>query len=167
MKIMIILVFLLLMPFVYAERISLSLGDSYVREGRNITLIDLTKDKALICVNNEINIFGRSKEKTINKVKIEVRRINEDSIEADIKIDCQGCECGDTCNNLECFNQEEIIEESSSEPEEIQNIKNIIEEKEDIEIIDSNGISSGSIVAALFILIILMAGFYYLIKKNS
>jgi glycine C-acetyltransferase len=38
--------------------------------------------------------------------------------------------------------------------------------KENIEIITNKGISSGSLVAALFILLLLIAGFYYLINKR-
>lgn len=156
------------MPFAYAERVSLSKNQSYTNEGRNITLIDLTKDKALICVNNEINIFGRSKEKTINKVKIEVRRIEENSIEADIKVDCQGCECGDNCSNLGCFSQKENInpEEITEEPAVIENIKEIIGKEENIEVINNQGIGSGSLITALFILLLLIVGFYYLINKR-
>ena len=84
------------------ERITLTNGESFLFDGKNITLIDSSEDSVIICVN-KVKII--SDEKTVNGVIIDL--INSDEGQAELRLDFEcrddcGCDLNE-CNNDICF----------------------------------------------------------------
>ncbi len=162
--ILVILIFLIL-P-VSAARINLMEGESYYKDGRNVTLlgIDNKRDKVLVCVNNERAILSRERQKTVKDVGLLVKSVSTEQARIDVKVYCEDCECNGNCLNTECIKAGETVEEEIEEGilEEIELLESF---EENEEIIENPGLSPVNITLALVILVLFTAGLYYLIKR--
>ncbi len=105
LAIIVVIALILLTSFAYAdtERITLLPGQSFLFDGKNISLIDTSPDSIIICVNGEKTII--SDEKTISDVLIGVSDSSESDARLRIEYDCsKDCKCdGNECNNNACF----------------------------------------------------------------
>jgi len=160
-----ILVFLVLtLQLASAARINLYLNDSYLNYGRNISLIDISKEKALICVNNEKAIISKDKTKSVNHVSLVLKKVYKDYIRVDINVNCEDCKCDNNCTNKNCIiitkKEKEELKEVSTD------VKEEINENISIELVENEGIKSGSIIITFVILIILIIILYFLVKKR-
>lgn len=164
MKYILIIFLVLILPLASATRINLSLNQSYSSDGRNVTLIDLSKDKALICVNNEKAIISKDKIKTVNNVNFDLKKVYHDRIIADVKVYCKDCECTSDCNNIACVTNpyhNEIQEEIKKENTALE----IIPEKT-TEIVSNQNTAAYSFLGAFLILVIFISGIYYLLRRR-
>lgn len=106
-KLKLLLIFLLLINIFYAyaevERVTLFNGQSFLFDGKNVTLVDSSEDSVIICVNRQKDIVSEGK--TVNGVLIELVESNEGDARLKLDYDCQDdCRCdGDECNNNACF----------------------------------------------------------------
>jgi len=125
MKIAYILAFLLIVPIVFAasERTNLFLGKSLEFEGKNISLVKTNFDdnKAIICVDGKSTILVKDNDKRINGMLLDLRRVNQDSIDLRVEYKCNG-NCDSYVSNSACFPKaketiEEEIIENTQEPE--------------------------------------------------
>lgn len=160
MKKVLILFLLLVMPFVSAKAVDITLGkyDSYMKDGINITLMNIDKDKTkfILCVNGEEHIFteeGRSKE----YFTIKVDDINKDEVDLSVDINCEDCICEGKCNNKRCFPNPKYEYKIKNE-----STKEFVEEEFGEEGIVGN--YAWIIFIILFIAIIITA--YYVIKRR-
>jgi len=99
------IVCILAVHIVYAEveRPTLSIGQSFLFDGKNVTLVDSSEDSVIICVNGEKTII--SNQKTVNGVIIDL--VDSDESQAKLRLDYEcnkDCECNeDECSNNICF----------------------------------------------------------------
>lgn len=164
MKYLILVLLLLILPISLAVRIDLDLNQSYSKDGRNVTLIDLSKEKALVCINNEKAIVSLEKSKTVQNVNLVLKKVYKDKIKIDIKVYCKDCKCGSACNNEQCINldhketQQDLIKEEIKEDLRLKDLN--------IELIQNNndGISISFLISILFFIILIII-MYYLIRK--
>ena len=165
MKYLMLILLVLILPLASAVRVDLFLNQSYSKYDKNITLIDISKNKALVCINNEKAILSEEKPKTVNDVNFEVKQVFSDKIKVEIKVYCQeNCECTDLCSNSEClenFNNKEIEEE-------IQKENVVLETLVDapVEVIQNQSPSSFNLIVAFVILLIIISAVYYLLKRR-
>ena len=166
MKSLILIILVVLLPLTSAVKVNIFLNQSYSKDGRNVTLVDLTKDKALICINNEKAIISKDKLKTIKDVSLELKNIYPDKIRVDVKVYCKDCVCGNSCNNIDCvsFDHKDIQKDILKEETEDQiNSENSIE----TEVIQNNSKTNfSSLLGAIIIIVILISALYFLIKKD-
>lgn len=160
-KILILLVFLLILTPVFAEKMILKEGNSYSDEAKNITLLKIENNKALFCVNNEKGIIAKDKRADINGVIIEFMRNFEDkSAKFDIVVpNCYKCVCGPECSNSECVERQIEIEQQPI---------NKTEPKSEIiqtQTIQPSGVSVISLIAVILILLVASMGVYVLWKR--
>ncbi len=106
MKTWILIIFpLILVSAVHAEveRVTLFNEQSFLFDGKNVTLVDSSEDSVIICVNGQKDIVSEGK--TINGVLIDLVESNEGNARLKLDYDCQDdCRCdGDECNNNACF----------------------------------------------------------------
>ncbi len=161
--VILILLLLLVLPEINANRIDLLINQSYTKEGRNVTLIDISKDKALFCVNNEKAIIVKDKQKTLNDVNFELKRVYEDRVKVDIKFYCKDCKCDLSCSNIDCLNLEEIkIQEEIKKEDKIEEAKS---KELDIEIINNEKSNNNAIIASIIILLLIII-LYFLLRKK-
>ena len=107
MKIFILLSLILLTAIsVYAEveRVTLFNEQSFLFDGKNVTLVDSSEDSVIVCVNGQKDIVSEGK--TINGMLVELVDGNEGDARLKLDYDCQDdCSCdGDECNNNACLN---------------------------------------------------------------
>ncbi len=118
-KLKLLLTFLLLINTFYAyadtERVTLFNEQSFLFDGKNVTLVDSSEDSVIICVNRQKDIVSGGK--TINGVLIELLDSNEGDARLKLDYDCQDdCRCdGDECNNNACFITRELSTSTTSE----------------------------------------------------
>ena len=117
MKRLLLIFLILFLPLASAIKVNILENQSYSKDGRNITLLDTSKDKALICVNNEKAILSKNEPKIVNDVSLELKNIYEDKVRVEIKVFCKDCICGDSCSNINCLGikKEEVKEEIKKE----------------------------------------------------
>ena len=151
-----------MISIVYARSVDVTLNiyDSYYKEGVNITLmnIDKNKEKFIICVNGEKHIVT---EDGISKdiFTIRVDDIYKNNVEIEIDIDnkyCDNCKCKGYCNNRRCFPNPKYIPRVKKE--DLTESEDIIKDKINV------GYYVIPIFIALFVVIIITA--YYVIKKK-
>ena len=75
MKYIVLIFLVILLPLASAAKISLLINQSYTKDGRNITLLDINKDKILVCVNNEKGIVSKDKLETVIDVSEDIKKI--------------------------------------------------------------------------------------------
>jgi len=162
MRKVIILLLILMIPLVYARSIdvNLKINESYYRDGVNITLmnIDKNKEKFIICVNGNKYIVS---EKGISRdiFTIKVDDINKDNVDLEVDIDnkyCDNCKCEGYCNNKRCFPNPKYIPKVKQKKE--------VENKEVIRENISVGYYAVFVFIVLFAIIIITS--YYIIKKK-
>ena len=108
MKQIIFLLILLYVPFVFAgEKATLSIGESYLLENRNITFVraDSRYDSAIFCVNGVKGIVSEDTARSINDAYIELIRLRSDSASIEVTYSCKKCVCGSECSNAACFTE--------------------------------------------------------------
>ncbi len=141
---------ILLSSSVLAENVKLSVGESYLKYGVNITLAKLDKDyeKAVICVNNEKQIMEDDQLTYFRDARIELNDIDrhDRSIEFDVKLlgGCVGCICEGDCLNSDC--KINIYDEFGSLIYEEENEVDVIEEPESIKIIEQRKVNKNFVV---------------------
>src|SRR3989344_1604497 len=160
MKYMVLIFLVILLPLASAAKISLLINQSYTKDGRNITLLDINKDKILVCVNNEKGIVSKDKLETVNDVSIDIKNIYTDRIRAELKVYCTDCKCNSDCNNTLCSNYDHKIQEEIKKEVTVKAIKS------DTELIQVNTSLNKSLLIALGIIIVLIIILYFLIKVN-
>ena len=166
MKHFVLLFLLLILPLTSATRIDLLLNKSFVNDGRNISLIDINiaKEKALICINNEKAILSKGKPKTVNNVVLELRKTYKDKINLDAKVYCEDCECDTNCSNSDCITIDHIEIEREIKNENVETI--VFENGKDTEVIENNGLKSLNTFWAILILVCLLVLLYFLLRKR-
>lgn len=94
---------------VIAEKITLGIGESYKREGVNITFAKMNKnyDKVVLCVNDEKQILEEDQLAYFSNASLDVDHIDKKDKTIDIDIDwIDGCglycECKGSCENNNC-----------------------------------------------------------------
>lgn len=161
-----ILIFLVL-PFVNAERVNLKERESYMNDGRNVTLlaIDNKRDKVLVCVNDEKVIISKDRPKTINEVSLSLKSISDYLIRVDINVYCKKCRCDESCLNLKCFDTKKTEEEQIEEQIRIEETQEkIFLQNENVEVVENPGLGTSNISLALAIIVVFSVILYYLIK---
>lgn len=118
MKTWILIIFpLILVSAAYAdvERVTLFNEQSFLFDGKNVTLINSNDDSIIVCVNREKTII--SNEKTVNGVIVERTDSNEGSAKLRLDFECRDdCSCdGNECNNNACFITRESSTSTTSE----------------------------------------------------
>lgn len=156
MKKLLILFLLLVMPLVYARSVDVDLykNDSYMKDGINITLmnIDKEKNKFIICANGENYIVtesGISRE----HFTIKVDNIKKDKVELNIDIDCKDCKCEGYCNNKRCFPNPKYVYETK-------------EEQKEEDVIEEINVGNYTLIVFMIIFVIVLFVAYYVIKKK-
>ncbi|MBI2498766.1 hypothetical protein HYV88_00830 [Candidatus Woesearchaeota archaeon] len=163
------LLFLVLFSaFVSSRSIDLITSSNYQIEDKNITLLRVYEDKALVCVNGFKTIVTENVIKKVNGVNIELRNTRDSIANFDFDYSCKGsCVCTDDCNNNPCLKESnEIIPEINQiEDGQASNeiIDNLVETGED-EVVTSENIGIGSIIIAALIIIVLFLGVIILWK---
>jgi len=95
--------------------VTLEVGESFLFENKNITLIDSADESVILCINNEKFIV--SKDKRISGVFVDYKRSDDDKATLRFKYECNedNCECGDECSNSLCFEnivvEDEVVDE--------------------------------------------------------
>ncbi len=161
-------IFLLVLPFTYATRVNLDEGQSYVKDGRNITLLalDNARNKALFCVNNEKAIVNEDGQKTVNEVSLALKSISDGNVRVDINVYCKDCECDENCLNLNCYNPKKTTAEQIQEEIILEENKELVSlQTENVEIVENPGLSTGGISLALAIIVLFIIFLYYLTRK--
>ncbi len=160
MKKLFILLLLLMTPLVYARNVDMTLyeDDSYMKDGVNITLLDINKekDKFIICVNGKKHIV--TEEGITEKYfVIRVDDINKDNVELEIDIDrdCDDCECTGYCNNKRCY----------SNPKYVPPIKESEQDTKDI-IEDEVGVGNYALIVFIILFVLILFIAYYVVKKK-
>ena len=156
MKKWILLFILLNLVIVSADTVDLKIGESFLQDAHNITLVSVNKDKAIICVNNQRTIFSEDLVKLLGEAYIEARDIRSDSVKLDVEIDCINCK-SDQISNDKCYNNLTIQELEEIEEEVPVEIVDEVDTK-DVEIVESEGISTQSIILALLLIIVIVLG---------
>src|SRR3989344_6084997 len=105
-KIIILLIFVIVLAnFAYADiqRVDFVNGESFLFDGKNISLVDSSADSIIICVNGQKTII--SDEKTVNGVIISVSDSDEGTARLRLDYECRDdCSCdGNECRNNACF----------------------------------------------------------------
>lgn len=145
-KVILCLLILILIPVVLAktEEAELRGGESYMVDGRNITLLKLNKPgkNVVICVNNKKEII--SDYKYTNGINIDLKWVREDRAKFEFRFsECEDCDFGNW-DNLDCFdgcnidkdcddNNEETLDKCDGRPKKCVN-KIIEVEKEEVKI---------------------------------
>ena len=154
-----ILLFILLnLLVVSATSVDLKIGESFLRDAHNITLVSINDDKAIICVNNERTIFSEDLVKLMGEAYIEARDIRFDSVKLDVVIDCINCRSDQTSND-KCFGSltTEEIEEIEQEEVPVETVDQV-DIGNDVEIVESEGISTQSIILSVLLIIVIILG---------
>lgn len=159
MKKLLILFLLLMIPLVYARPVDVDLyeNDSYMKEGINMTLLNINKekDKFIICVNGEKHIVT---EEGISEqyFTIDVDDINRNNVKLDIEIDKDDdVDCVGYCNNKRCY----------SNPKYIPQFKEELEDTEDV-IEDEVNVGNYAIIVFIVLFIFILFIAYYVVKKR-
>ncbi len=102
---LLIMFILILMSVAYSdtERVTLFNGQSFLFDGKNVTLVDSSEDSVIVCVNGQKDIVSEGK--TINGMLVELVDSNEGDARLKLDYDCQDdCICdGHECNNNACL----------------------------------------------------------------
>ena len=159
MKKWILLFILLNLVIVSADTVDLKIGESFLQDAHNITLVSVNKDKAIICVNNQRTIFSEDLVKLLGEAYIEARDIRSDRVKLDVELDCINCK-SDQISNDKCFNNLTIQELEEIEEQDLENLEQSEDEVDtnDVEIVESEGISTQSIILALLLIIVIVLG---------
>ena len=169
MKPFFIIFIVLLSSSVFAERVTLFENQSFLDDGKNITLlgIDHRRDKALFCVNNEQAIVADGAQKTVNQVSLSVKSLSSEKVRVEIDNYCKDCKCDVNCLNLECTKAVVQIQENINEEIETEIIEeeNVVILSQNEELVENQGLSTANVLLALGILIAFSFALYYLIKK--
>lgn len=163
-KMLFILILLLLLSSVTAERVTLGIGESYTDEDKNITLLKIEDTKTLVCVNNQKGIVAKNKRVDINGVILETKSIyGDNTVKFDIEVpNCYKCSCIGDCLNQQCQNPKELeVQQIPDEPQEQNN--NTPSEK--IELVETPTVSILSIIAVILVILVSILGIYILWKK--
>ncbi len=166
MKKLIVLVILCSVLLVHgAERVTLDFGESYIIDGKNVTLVkaDSKRDTALFCVNGVNGIVKESTSNNVNGVYIQLIRLKDNVATVEISYRCKDCFCGDECNNDVCLDKKVIEDINGEVDKEPIIIKKINSKNEDIIEVKDSGIKG--IIVALLIIIVLMLSIIVLWKK--
>lgn len=152
----------------YARSIDLITNSNYQIEDKNITLLRVYEDKALVCVNGFKTIVTEDVIKKVNGVNIELNSVKDNIATFNFDYSCKGeCTCKEDCNNNVCFDNinEEIQEETkvvqeNNAPTEETALENqrVDTAKEKSEVVTNEGISITGAIAAVLIIIILFLG---------
>ena len=162
MKYLFLIFLVLFLPLTSATKVNILVNESYSKDGRNLTLVDVSKNSALVCVNNEKAIVSKEKPKTVNDVNIDLTNIYENKIRVDIRVYCKDCKCDSSCNNIGCLNYDHNKIQEEIEKQDTESQTKI----EETEIITNKSSTNTSIFVAFFILLILSTILYYLIKRR-
>jgi hypothetical protein len=155
MKNWILLFILLNLVIVSADTVDLKIGESFLEDAHNITLVSVNQDKAIICVNNQRTIFSEDLVKLLGEAYIEARDIRSDSVKLDVEIDCIDCK-SDQISNDKCFNSLTTLELEEIEEVPVEIVDEV--DTNDVEIVESEGISTQSIILALLLIIVIILG---------
>jgi hypothetical protein len=82
----------------------LKIGESFVTENQNITLLDLDRgdEKVILCINGVKGIVSETRNRKVNNVLVEVRSVKRDKANIKFESNCNNCQLN---NNNACFNQ--------------------------------------------------------------
>ena len=148
----------------YARSIDLITNSNYQIEDKNITLLRVYEDKALVCVNGFKTIVTEDVIKKVNGVNIELNSVKDNIATFNFDYSCKGeCTCKEDCNNNVCFdniNEEtKVVQENKIQPEETAlESQRVDTAKEKREVVTNDGISITGAIAAILIIIILFLG---------
>ena len=108
-KLILLVILLLIIPIILAktEKVTMYSGMSRQIENSNITLISLDEkeNKIIVCINNEKRILEEDTERAIGKLIINVKSINLNYVDLELKSDCRDCACTSGCSNNLCFQE--------------------------------------------------------------
>ncbi|MEK6953103.1 MAG: hypothetical protein AABX29_08890 [Nanoarchaeota archaeon] len=164
-----ILFILLFSILVSARSVDLITGSNYQIENKNITLLRVYEDKALVCVNGFKTIVTENIIKKVNEVNIELKNTRDSIANFNFDYDCKGeCTCEEDCNNNPCLKEvSEIVPESNTI--EYDQIDNIIDDSPVLNteegIVTNESIGLGSIVIAVLVILVLFLGVVVLWKR--
>ena len=104
-KLILFSILLLVLPISSAASIkdvTINLGDSYLLDGKNLTLVKSSDESTFLCINKEEIIV--SKDRRVQGIFIDYRGSDESKAKFSLDYDCdKDCTCdGDECNNDEC-----------------------------------------------------------------
>ena len=165
----IIIVLFLLAIFVQAERVTLTDGDNYKKDDKNVTLIksDRDADKALFCVNGITRILREREEKMINDVILDIRDVRSDRVILNIEYSCKGCTCDIGCDNSVCFKEgpkrKELLEQFE-ESRQGDTVVTISREKSAEDTVQPIRIPTVWIIMSILIIVLLLLGVILLWK---
>lgn len=94
---------LLFVGFVDAasEKVTLNINQSYLIEGKNVTLINSNKDSIILCINNVRDIISETR--IINGVFVDLKDSNDKNATIRLVYSCENCICDGSCGNNRCF----------------------------------------------------------------
>jgi len=155
---------------VSARSIDLITNANYQIEDKNITLLKVYEDKALVCVNGFKTIVTKNTIKKVNGVNIELKNVRDSIANFNFDYDCKGdCTCKEDCNNNPCLKEiNEIVPESNiMEYDQINNeiIDDSVSNSEEEGVVTNENIGLGSIVIAVLVIIVLFLGVILLWKR--
>ena len=166
------------------ETNTFSVGESYVFDDKNITVIqiDEDRDKVIVCVNNAKGIVDESKQ--INDVYLTIKSASGNSAKIDMTYTCNDNDDDCRCNGVECSNDRCVskVSEVSSSPDITDNsptivkpkpvkpsipTSNAVQEVRVVRSVEKSGSSGVGIVFAVLLLIVIVLAVLSLIKKKE
>ncbi|MDD5254344.1 MAG: hypothetical protein PHG05_04595 [Candidatus Nanoarchaeia archaeon] len=107
-KIIYIFTLIILVSLVLAktESIDLELGQSYLIDNKNITLLRINpqEDKVILCINNENVILSEDAGKNLRNIVLELKNIySNEKIRLKMDSTCKDCKCDENCLNSNCY----------------------------------------------------------------
>lgn len=183
---MILMIVLLLAIVVHAkkETNTFSVGESYIFDDKNITVIQIDddKDKVVVCVNNAKGIVDESKQ--INDVYFTIKSASGNSAKIDMTYTCNDDDNDCVCRGIECSNDRCVpkINEVTS-TDDTDNSPTIVKPKptkpsiptgnsvQEVRVVRSAEKSSGSgagiVFVVLLLIVIILAILSLTIKKKE
>lgn len=162
------LTIILFSVFVNARSVNLIVGSNYLIEDKNITLVKVYEEKALICVNGVKTIVNEDVIRKVNDVNINLIKVNVDIATFDFEYGCKGdCVCREDCNNIGCFKEssEEIIEDGKPSETIVESEKQLEVPLGKKETVKNEGIGIVSVIAAVLIIVVLFLGVIMLWRR--